>query len=344
MKAVVKTALGEGNVELTDWPEPSPAPNEVKLEIAAAGVCGTDIHIIKGAWPCRPPVVLGHEFCGIVVEVGSQVAAFKPGDRVVGSNPAKTCGSCYHCRAGNPLMCSARISAGYMIDGAFAEYFCIGAERCYLLPAEVSSRQAAPSEPLATAVHAVLERATVRPGDVVLVSGPGCIGLLTSQVARVAGAKVIVAGIEKDEPRLACARDLGADRVVNVSRENLLEILRGYTQGEGPDVVFECAGDVASLELCLEAVRKGGTVVAVGIVPERIQIPFRQITMKELRVVGSYGHVWTSWRRTVQLLYEGKVKTEPLISHEFSLSRFAEAFRAAQDGSAVKVIFNLESA
>ena len=156
MKAVVKIAAGEGNVALKDWPEPSPAPDEIELRIGSAGICGTDLHIIKGSWACQTPVVIGHEFCGTVVQVGSRVKTFKPGDRVVGSNPARTCGMCYHCRAGNPFMCSSRVSAGYMIDGAFAEYFCIAAERCHALPAQVTFRQAALGEPLAVAVRAVM--------------------------------------------------------------------------------------------------------------------------------------------------------------------------------------------
>lgn len=340
MKALVKTGVGEGNVELKDWPEPSPAPDEIKLKIGAAGICGTDLHIIKGSWPCRVPVVIGHEFCGTIVEVGSQVKLFKPGDRVVGSNPARTCGACYHCRVGNPFMCSARISAGYMIDGAFAEYFCIAAERCHLLPDAVTFREAALGEPLAVAVRAVTEKTTVKPSDVVLVSGPGCVGLLTMQLAKLAGARVIVAGIDKDERRLACAKSLGADRVVNASQEELLKVVSECTDGDGADLVYECAGVAASIGLCLEAVRKEGTVVALGILSAPMQTSFSQITLKELRVVGSYGYVWSSWRSAIHLLRDRKVKTEELISHEFPLTRFADAFRAAGDGSAVKVVFN----
>jgi L-iditol 2-dehydrogenase len=179
MKAIVKTAPGEGHLQLADWPEPTPAAAEVKLRVAAAGICGTDIHIIKGRWACRPPVVLGHEFCGTVVEIGSQVGCLKPGDRVVAANPARTSGVCHHCKSGNPFMCLERVSAGYMIDGAFADYICIAAGQCHRLPDNVSFRQAASSEPLSVAVRAVIERTSVHPGDLVLVSGPGCIGLLT---------------------------------------------------------------------------------------------------------------------------------------------------------------------
>jgi L-iditol 2-dehydrogenase len=338
MRAVVKMAPGDNALAFRDWPDPSPAPNQIKLKVGAAGICGTDIHIIHGTWPSRPPVVLGHEFCGTVIEAGGEVRGFQPGDRVVGSNPAVTCGACYHCRAGNDFMCPERVSAGYHIDGAFADFLCIDARRCHPLPDHVSFRQAALGEPLAVAVHAVIERTTVHSGDLVLVSGPGCIGLLTMQVAKLEGARVIVSGLGKDQRRLECARQLGADAVVNVDRENLLEIVRELSQGRGADVVYECAGSAASLAVCWEAVRKEGTLVPLGIYSGPIQTDFNKITMKELRVIGSYGYVWTSWRRCVQLLGEGKVRTAELVSHEFSLDQFEDAFAVAQNGAAIKVI------
>jgi L-iditol 2-dehydrogenase len=326
-------------VELKDWPEPSPAPNDVKLKIGAAGICGTDIHIIGGRWPCRPPVVLGHEFCGTVVEIGSLVKGFEPGDRVLAHNPAKTCGVCCHCRAGNPFMCDERISAGYMIDGAFAEYFCIAAQQCDLLPDCVSFRQAALAEPLSIAVRAVTERGNVHAGDLVLVSGPGCVGNLTMQIAKLEGAMVIVAGIGRDSRRLACAKDMGSDAVVDCSREDLLEVVRQF-KGGGADVVFECAGAAASLDVCWEAVKKEGTLVQVGVYPGPFQTDINKVLMKELRLIGTYGHVWTSWWRSIQLLGERRVNAEELVSHEFPFDKFDDAFRVTQDGSATKAIFN----
>ena len=341
MRALVKTGPGVGDLELKDWPEPSPAPDEVKLKIAAAGICGTDIHIIKGEWPSSPPVVLGHEFCGAVVEVGTQVRRFKPGDRVVASNPAQTCGKCYHCQAGNPFMCLHRVSAGYMIDGAFAEYICICEERCHSLPDHVSFRQAALGEPLSVAVHAVIERTTVHAGDLVLVAGPGAVGLLTMLVAKLEGARVIVVGVAKDRSRLTLAEALGADVVVDGSSEDLLGIVQRLSNGEGADLVYECSGAANSLDLCWAAVRREGTLAQVGIYPSRIQTDFNKVVMKELTVIGSFGYVWNSWRRSIQLLSDGRVKADALISHEVSLSQFEEAFRITQDGTATKVIFNV---
>ncbi|MGD0414784.1 MAG: zinc-binding dehydrogenase [Terriglobales bacterium] len=341
MRALLKTGPGVGDLELKEWPEPTPAPDEVKLKIAAAGICGTDIHIIKGEWPSRPPVVLGHEFCGTVVEAGTHVRRFKPGDRVVASNPAQTCGKCYHCRAGNPFMCLHRVSAGYMIDGAFAEYICIREERCHSLPDHVSFRQAALGEPLSVAVHAVIERTTVHAGDLVLVAGPGAVGLLTLLVAKLEGARVIVAGVAKDGSRLTLAKELGADLVVDSSSEDLVGIVGRLSNGEGADLVYECSGVANSLDLCWAAVRREGTLAQVGIYPSRIETDFNKVVMKELTVIGSFGYVWDSWRRSIQLLSERRVKAEALISHEVSLSQFEEAFRITQDGTATKVIFNI---
>jgi L-iditol 2-dehydrogenase len=338
MKAVVKTGPGEKQLELKDWPEPSPASHEVKLRIAAAGICGTDIHIIKGRWRCDPPVVLGHEFCGTVVEAGCEVRGFKPGDRVVSSNPAKTCGMCFHCLAGNPFMCAERVSAGYMIDGAFAEYLCIRPEVCHHLPDHVSFKAAAMGEPLAVAVHAVAERTAVHAGDLVLVSGPGCVGLLTMLIARLEGAKVMIAGIEKDQCRLETATQLGAEVVVNSSREDLLSIVRHYSRGQGADLVYECAGSAASLDACWDAVRKEGTVVQVGVYPGPVQTDVNKVMMKELRYIGTYGYVWTSWKRAIRLLDERRLDLERLVTHQYPLDQFEAAFRATQDGSATKVI------
>jgi L-iditol 2-dehydrogenase len=342
MRAIVKTAPGEGRLELLDWPEPAPEPDQVKIRIGGAGICGTDIHIVKGTWRCDPPVVLGHEWCGTVVEAGTQVKKFQPGDRVVASNPARTCGACYYCLAGNPFMCPERVSAGYMIDGAFAEYLCIDYRRCHRLPDHVTFREAAMGEPLSVAVHAVIERTHVHNGDLVLVSGPGCIGLLTAQIAKLEGARVVLAGLGKDSARLECGRAIGVDRIVDVEKENVVDVVREMSGGAGADLVYEASGSAASLANCWEAVRKQGTLAPLGVYPGVIETDFRSVMMKELTVIGSYGYVWTSWQRTVKLLAERKVNLEPLISHELPLEQFRRGFEETQNGAAIKVILNPE--
>ncbi len=339
MRAVVKTEPGEGFLEFSaDWPEPTPLPDEVKLRVNAAGICGTDIHIIRGTWRCDAPVVLGHEFCGTVVEAGELVRDFVPGDRVVAANPARTCGNCYYCRAGNPFMCAERESKGYMTDGAFADYITIRASQCHHLPHNVSWRQAALGEPASVAVHAAIERHQVHAGDLVLVSGIGCVGLLTMQVAKLEGAKVVISGLDKDRNRMECARKLGADHVINASEQDVVEAVLELTGGRGADTVFECAGAAASLAVCWKAVKKQGTLVPLGMYPGPIETDFNSISMKELDVIGSYGYVWTSWQRSIQLMSERKIDADLLVSHEFALKDYAKAFEVTQDGAATKVI------
>jgi L-iditol 2-dehydrogenase len=194
------------------------------------------------------------------------------------------------------------------------------------------------------AVHAAIERTQVHSGDVVLVSGPGCVGLLTAQVAKLEGARVVLAGTAKDERRLECGRKLGVDVTIDVSQQDLVDVVRGLTGGRGADTVYECSGTASSLAACWEAVKKEGTLVPLGIYPGPIETDFNKVTMKELRVIGSYGYVWTSWQRSVRLLSERKVNTDALISHVYPLEEFREAFRVTQDGTAVKVVLTPETA
>ena len=210
-------------------------------------------------------------------------------------------------------MCSERVSAGYMIDGAFADYFCIAAQQCHLLPESVTFRQASLGEPLAVAVRAVTERTTVHVGDLVVVSGPGCVGLLTLQLAKLEGARVIVAGVNKDQKRLRCAQGLAADAVVDVSKQELSQVVRQFKSG-GADLVYECAGAASSLRLAWEAVRKEGTVVQVGVYPGPIETNLNEVMMKELKLIGTYGYVWQTWQRAVQLLSEHRVQIDPVKS------------------------------
>jgi L-iditol 2-dehydrogenase len=340
MKALVKVAPGHWGLELRDIPVPQVQPHQIKIQVAGCGICGTDVHIVRGAWRCDPPVVLGHEWCGTVVEVGKSVAKFAVGDRVVASNPAQTCGNCFYCLAGNPFMCPDRISAGYMIDGAFAEFICIDARRAHRIADHVTFRAAALGEPIAVAVHAVLERTTVRAGDVVLVSGPGCIGLLTMLVAKLQGATVLISGLDTDQSRLDLAEKLGADHAINVQQNDPIEVVRSLTGGRGADFVFDCSGSAKSISTTWQAVKKQGTVVSVGVLPGPIETDFNQIMMKELTVIGTYGYVWTSWERTVTLLAQNRLPAAEIVSHELPLDQFQLGFDMTMDGRASKVVLN----
>lgn len=338
MKALVKQRPGPGGLELVDRPDPTPKADEVLIEIAYAGVCGTDLHILKGHWPCVTPIILGHEFCGHVAALGARVDDLAVGDRVVAGNPAQTCGNCHHCRGGNPFMCKSRISAGFMIDGAFARFICMRRNTIHRIPDGVSLREAALCEPMAAAVRALTERLTVNAADRVLVSGAGPIGLLCAVVARAQGALVIVSGLEADQRRLAAARGMGVDAVVNLDREDLSKAVNTLTDGAGVDIAVECAGAPASLEVCLKSLRKSGSLVQVGIYAKPFELDFARIVMNDLQVIGVYGHVWTTWERTLTLMRDKKVDVRPLITHTLPLDHWSEGLDAIARGEAIKVL------
>ena len=338
MKALIKTQEGPGHLELLDAEEPVVGPDSILIEVAYAGICGTDLHIMKGEWKCNTPVILGHEFSGHIADVGANIKGLQKGDRVVAGNPASTCGACYHCRGGNALMCKQRISMGYMINGAFAKYVAVGKENIHRIPDEVSLEEAALCEPLSVAVRAMTERFSIHAGDRVLVSGVGPVGLLCMAVAKAEGATTILCGVDNDEQRFACGRSMGADLTVNVEKENIEAIVKDQTDGRGVDVAVECAGAAASLATCLQTVRKEGTVVQVGIYSKPFQVDFDQIVMNELQVYGVYGFVWSSWGKSLVLLRDKKVDVRPAITHKLPLSQWKEGFENIRNGSGIKVL------
>src|SRR5438067_1258567 len=182
MKAVMKTAPGAGNIEVRDIAEPATPPGHVKIAVKAAGICGTDLHIYYDEYRSFPPVVLGHEVCGEIAEVGSGVERVRVGDRVTSETYASTCGSCRYCREGRVNLCPERRSIGSGANGGFAKYLVVPEHNIHLLPDNVSFEEGALSEPLACVIHSVLERSQVTPGDIAVITGPGAMGLLTLQV------------------------------------------------------------------------------------------------------------------------------------------------------------------
>src|SRR3954447_10914991 len=226
MKAVVKYAPGEGNVDVLEVAEPPCGDNQVKLEIGYCGVCGTDIHVWHDTFRNYPPVILGHEFSGVVVELGKNVSGVKIGDRAAGLGAtAVTCGKCEYCRSGYFIFCANRRGMGHGVNGALTQYVLLRPDQVYRMPDGFSLEEAALSEPFAAAVQAVTEITEVRLGDVALISGPGPIGLLCLKLLVAEGIKTIVAGAGGDEGRLDAAKNIGAFATVNVSNENLAEFV-----------------------------------------------------------------------------------------------------------------------
>jgi L-iditol 2-dehydrogenase len=338
MKALVKTATGPGNVQICEVKEPTPSRCQVKIAIKYAGICGTDIKIRNGTAPSNPPVILGHEFCGIIEEVGKDVKNFKVGNRVVSETAASICGFCFYCRTGNYMMCENRLSAGYGVDGGFAEFCVIREEAIHRLPDEVTFKQGALTEPLAVSVHAVLERTKVQTGDFVLVSGVGTIGLLTAFVAKSAGAYVILAGTSVDTERLKVGEKLGVNVIINVEKEDLYSLVKRDTNGYGVDYAFECAGVAPSVSQCIKCLRKGGSMVQTGLLEKPFQVDFNDLTRRELRLVGTFGHKWKSWETSIRLLKHFGKKIEKVISYECSLEEWEAAFKDAENKKGIKIL------
>ena len=338
MRGVMKTARGDGNVALRELPIPRPGPGQVLLAVRAAGICGTDLHIYHDEYPTQPPVVLGHELAGEVAAVGDDVTIVAPGDRVTTETYFHLCGRCRFCRGGQPNLCPERRSIGSGVDGGFAPYVVVPERNVHPLPEGLSFPEAALTEPLACVVHGALELPKVTAGDVAVVAGPGTIGLLALQVARAAGATVIVLGTGADRRRLALAQELGAARAVDITQEDAAPIVHGLTGGWGADIVYECSGaGLAALGL-LAHVRRGGQYAQIGLFGKPVAWDLDQVCMKELRVTGSNATVPSAWRTALRLVADGRVKTGPLISDIYPLADWEAAFQRFERREGVKLL------
>jgi L-iditol 2-dehydrogenase len=340
MKAIMKVAPGVGNVEVRDIPEPAPGVGQVKLRVHAAGLCGTDLHIYKDEFRSWPPVVLGHEVAGEIVELGEGVQGLTPGLRVTTETYFSYCGTCRYCRAGNVNLCLERRSIGSAVNGGFTSYLIVPARNIHALPETVDFCAGALTEPLACVVHATLTTPTVAPGDVAVIAGPGAIGLLTLQVVKAAGASAIVLGTNMDEHRLALAAQLGADAVVNVQRSDAATVVRDLSvEGLGADVVYECAGAGAAAQQLLTLVRRRGRYVQVGLFGKPVAWDLDQLVYKELTATGSNASTPPSWLRAIELMRTGKVQTAPLITHTYPVSEWEKGFATFEDRAGIKTLF-----
>jgi L-iditol 2-dehydrogenase len=342
MKGLVKYDSGPGNLELREIAEPKPLAHQVKIEVKAAGICGSDIHIWHSdiAIPVRPPVVIGHEFSGVVVEVGEGVTTCKVGDRVTSETAYSYCGKCHNCKTGRYNLCDERRTLGYWYNGAFAKYTVVPEDRIHILSKSVSFEEGAMMEPAACVTNALMDLINIQAGDVVLVSGPGAVGLIALQVAKAHGAFVIVSGTSVDAKRLEFAKKLGADIVVDVTKEDLLEIVKKNTlMGRGVDVVAECSGSGRATAAGIEAVRKQGHFVQIGLAGSPFELNFDRICYKEIKVTGSLGSVWTSWKNAIKLVESGKLNLKDLASHTFSLDDWQKGFEVFENKEGLKVLF-----
>ncbi len=337
MRALRKLAEGDRHLTLCDVPEPRPGPGEVVLRPAATGICGTDLHILAGEYRSRPPVTLGHEVAGVVEAVGEGVAGWRVGERVVTETYFSTCGHCRWCRSGLPNLCGERRSIGSMVDGGFAELLLVPAVNLHLLPESLAFPEASLTEPLACVVRGLLETGRVEAGERVLVTGPGAIGVLATQVARAAGARVVVVGTPADEARLELARALGADAAIAVDGDETDDAVRDLLGGDA-DVAVDCSGAAAAARLLLRLVRKGGRFVQVGLYGRPIDLDFDQVCYKELIVSGSFATVPSSWERALRLAAARDVSLAATVGRCYPLEEHEAAFEAVRSGVPGKML------
>jgi len=341
MRALVKYESGVGNVDLLDVAEPPCGDNQVKIEVTHCGVCGTDLHVYHDTFKNYPPVILGHEFAGIVVETGKNVKSVASGESVtVLPASAVMCGECIYCRTGNFMFCSQRRGMGHGVNGALARYAVVRRDQVYSIPEGFSIAEAALCEPFACAVQATIELTNVRLGDVALISGPGPIGLMCLKILAAEGIKTIVAGLTDDELRLQAASRMGATVVVDVNKQDLQSIVLEETSGRGVDVAFECSGAAASIRSCLEALRRLGSYTQVGISGRDVTLNFDSILYKQLHVAGSVAYSVSTWDRLLKILNQRAIKLEDLITHTLPLDRWREAFDLCERKVALKVLLS----
>lgn len=340
MLAVVKTKAGYDNLEVLEVEEPTVYGDRVKIEVAFTGICGSDIHTFKGEYNSKNlPVTLGHEFSGVVVEVGPDVKNIKVGDRVTSETTFETCGECIYCESKDYNLCGNRKGIGTQINGSMAKYVLTREESCHVLPDNVTLEAASLTEPLACCTHAVMEKTTVEEGDVVLVIGPGPIGLLLAQVAKANGAKVIMSGVTRDTPRLDLAKELGIDITVDILKEDLTEVVMKETNGYGVDKAFDCSGAVVAVNSALPLVKKKGDFVQVGLFAEKSNpLDQESIIQRELRYIGSRSQKPSSWKLALDLLSKGKIDADKMITKVFSIEEAREAFDTVMAGNEIKVL------
>ena len=338
MKAVVKTAVGYDNMVYMDIPEPEATGDLVKIKVAYSGICGTDLHAFRGTYAStKPPVVLGHEFSGIVTAIGPEVRSIKVGDRVTSETTFATCGKCACCRSKDYNLCSNRKGIGTHVNGSMAQYVVSREESVHLLPDNVSLLSASLMEPLACGVHAGTEKGNVQPGDIVCVFGVGAIGQMVVQVCRARGATVIVAGIASDAERFKIALQNGANRAVDQTKEDIAAIIAEMTGGEGVDIAFECSGAVPAANTALKITRRKGKIVQMGVFPEPKESIYTDLILhRELCYMGSRSQKPSSWHIAIDLLKSGAVIPEKIVTAVVPLENWREAFDASIRGEGVK--------
>ena len=337
MKALVKKYTKPG-IWMEEVPEPRCGTNEVKIKITHTAICGTDLHIYKwDDWAKRTlelPRITGHEFCGIVKEIGPGVKHYKTGDRVSGEGHI-TCGYCRNCRAGKSHICHKTIGVGIQRNGAFAEYIVLPESNVWPIHRDIPSEIAAFFDPYGNATHTALSYNMV--GEDVLITGAGPIGIMAVAICKFVGARNIVI-TDINEYRLNLAKKMGASRVINIQRENIPDVFNELNISNGFDVGLEMSGNPDAFNNMLDNMYHGGKIALLGLLPDSTTINWDNIIFKGLKLKGVYGReMYETWYKMTQMLRSG-LELSDILTHQFSIDDFQDAFDIMLSGNCGKVV------
>ena len=317
---------------LKDVEKPPLGEDDVLIRVKSVGICGTDLAIYKRTYKIPLPRILGHEFTGVIAEVGKKVTNLLKGDRVT-SEINITCGKCYYCTHGMPTHCINRTAVGISRDGALAEYIAVPAKNVHKLPENINFDEGTFIEPLAAAIQ-TFRMSPISKEDVIAIYGSGKMALLISQVAKVFGAaKIIVIG--RNNKKLQLAKELGADVVVNVNEKDPVEVVKAEGHGVGADIVVEATGNPDVLEKAIKMTRSRGTLAVKSTHGIKAPINITEVVVRELGIQGSR---CGEFPPAIEMLEKGKIKVKPLISEVYPLEKVTDAFKAALSSSTIKVI------
>jgi alcohol dehydrogenase/L-iditol 2-dehydrogenase len=333
--AVVNYAPEKGSVEIREIPKPTIGADDVLLEVANVGVCGSDLHqwTADHSWPVNYPVVLGHEFGGYIIETGKNVDLWKEGDRVVSETAAII-------DVDNPLskqglynLDPSRKGFGYGVNGAMTRYVKVPARCLHRVPDPLPFEQACLTEPCSVAYNAVVMNSNIKPGDRVIVLGPGTIGILCAAMAKLCGAEVAVVGLENDGIRLKIAQEYGCETIIG----NAITWAK-QQDGLGADCVIDAAGVSATLQMALDLVRPNGQITKVGWGPKPLNFSMDPLVQKNIRLQGSFSHNWPIWEKVLTLLASGRLDVRPIIGGVWGLTDWQLAFEEMHSGKVVKSV------
>lgn len=333
--AVVNFAPQRGSVEIREVDKPTIGEEDVLLEIVNVGVCGSDLHqwMADHSWPVNYPVVLGHEFGGHIVEVGSRVSGWREGDRVVSETAAVIDPGNPMSRRGLYNLDPTRKGFGYGVDGAMTRFVRVPARCLHLVPAGLSFEQACLTEPCCVAFNSVVENARLKPGDRVIVLGPGTIGILCAAMARLCGAEVAIVGLEADRHRLEIARSYGCEPIIGDASS-----WARLRDGLGADCIIDAAGSSATLKVAIDLVRPNGHISKVGWGPQPLGFSIDPLVQKNVTLQGSFSHNWPIWERVIAMLASGQLNVKPIIGGVWPVTEWHQAFEKMHSGEVVKSV------